>query len=91
MSEKNNETLNILDRIFGERKKRELTESEKIVHAAMERDKIWDLINAKNSELKEAEERKDEAEIKFIKQNIAMLNEQKDLLTNRIKTLLDRT
>lgn len=57
----------------------------------MERDKIWDLINAKNSELKEAEERKDEAEIKFIKQNIAMLNEQKDLLTNRIKFLLDRT
>lgn len=91
MSEKNNETPNILDRIFGERKKRELTESEKIVHAAMERDKIWDLINTKNSELKEAEERKDEAEIKFIKQNIAMLNEQKDLLTNRIKTLLDRT
>lgn len=91
MSEKNNETPNILDRIFGERKKHELTESEKIVHAAMERDKIWDLINIKNSELKEAEERKDEAEIKFIKQNIAMLNEQKDLLTNRIKTLLDRT
>lgn len=88
MSEKSN---NILDRIFGENKKRELTESEKIVHAAMERDKIWDLINAKNSELKEAEERKDEAEIKFIKQNIAMLNEQKDLLTNRIKFLLDRT
>lgn len=88
MSEKSN---NLIDRIFGEPKKRELTESEKIVHAAMERDKIWDLINEKNSELKEAEERKDEAEIKFIKQNIAMLNEQKDLLTNRIKTLLDRT
>lgn len=81
MSEKSN---NILDRIFGENKKRELTESEKIVHAAMERDKIWDLINAKNSELKEAE-------IMFIKQNITMLNEQKNLLTNRIKTLLDRT
>lgn len=91
MSEKNNETSNILDRIFGENKKRELTESEKIVHAAMERDKIWDLINKKNSELKEAEERKDEAEIKFVKQNIEMLKEQKDLLTNRIKTLLDRT
>lgn len=88
MSEKSN---NILDRIFGENKKRELTESEKIVHAAMERDKIWDLINEKNSELKEAEEHKDEAEIKFIKQNIEMLKEQKDLLTNRIKTLLDRT
>lgn len=88
MSEKSN---NILDRIFGENKKREFTESEKIVHAAMERDKIWDLINAKNSELKEAEERKDEAEIMFIKQNITMLNEQKNLLTNRIKTLLDRT
>lgn len=88
MSEKNN---NILDHIFGENKKRELTESEKIVHAAMERDKIWDLINEKNSELKEAEERKDEAEIKFVKQNIEMLKEQKDLLTNRIKTLLDRT
>jgi len=88
MSEKSN---NILDRIFGENKKCELTESEKIVHAAMERDKIWDLINAKNSELKEAEERKDEAEIMFIKQNITMLNEQKNLLTNRIKTLLDRT
>ena len=57
----------------------------------MERDKIWDLINQKNSELKEAEERKDEAETKFIKQNIEMLKEQKDLLTNRIKTLLDRT
>lgn len=88
MSEKTN---NLIDRIFGENKKRELTESEKIVHAAMERDKIWDLINAKNSELKEAEERKDEAEIMFIKQNITMLNEQKNLLTNRIKTLLDRT
>lgn len=88
MSEKSN---NILDRILGENKKRELTESEKIVHAAMERDEIWDLINAKNSELKEAEERKDEAEIKFIKQNISMLEEQKDLLANRIKMLLDRT
>jgi len=88
MSEKTN---NLIDRIFGEPKKHELTESEKIVHAAMERDKIWDLINAKNSELKEAEERKDEAEIMFIKQNITMLNEQKNLLTNRIKTLLDRT
>lgn len=88
MSEKTN---NLIDRIFGELKKREPTESEKIVHAAIERDKIWDLINAKNSELKEAEERKDEAEIMFIKQNITMLNEQKNLLTNRIKTLLDRT
>jgi hypothetical protein len=88
MSEKSN---NILDRILEESRKRESTESEKIVNAAMERDKIWDLINKKNSELKKAEERKDEAEIKFIEQNIEMLKEQKGLLTNRIKTLLDRT
>ena len=45
----------------------------------------------KKMELEKAEARKDDDDIAFIKKQMEILTEQKAMLTERIKTLLDLT
>lgn len=85
----NNPMMSALEKLFNRNK--EKTPSEKIVKCAHERDTIYDLIRLKKMELEKAEARKDEDEIGFIKKQMEILNEQKAMLTERIKTLLDLT
>lgn len=70
---------------------KEKTPSEKIVHYAKVRDILFDQITMKKMELEKAEARKDDDDIAFIKKQMEGLNEQKAMLTERIKTLLDLT
>lgn len=65
--------------------------SEKIVKLAKERDCIYDIIECKKHELEEAQESNDKDDIEFFNKNIDALKEQKNILTKRIKTLLDET
>lgn len=79
----------MLEKLFNCNK--EKTPSEKIVQFANERDIIFDQITMKKMELEKAEARKDDDDIAFIKKQMEILNEQKAMLTERIKALLDLT
>ena len=70
---------------------REKTPSEKIVDLAKERDRVYDAIKGKTLYLEKAKNDNDKDEVEFIEKSIAALKEQKDVLTKRIKTLLDET
>ncbi len=69
----------------------ELTPSEKIVKLAKERDCTYDMIERKKQELEKALESNDKDDIEFLNKSIDALKEQKNVLTKRIKTLLDET
>lgn len=90
---KNNEKKNVLDfdefieAITGESKP---TPSEKIVKLALERDTVHDRLNAKKDSIKKLKE-SDAEEADFLKKQIEMLEEQKKLLGDRIKKLVDET
>lgn len=88
-STENDPIKSMLDKLFNCNKKN--TPSEKIVYCAKERDLIFDQITIKKMELERAEARKDDDDIGFIKKQMEILNEQKAMLTERIKTLLDLT
>ena len=79
----------MLEKLFNYNK--EKTPSEKIVQCAKERDIIFDQITMKKMELEKAEARKNDDDIAFIKKQMESMNEQKAMLTERIKTLLDLT
>lgn len=85
----NDPMKSMLEKLFNCNK--EKTPSEKIVQCAKERDLIFDQITMKKMELEKAEARKDDDDIAFIKKQMESLNEQKAMLTERIKTLLDLT
>lgn len=70
---------------------REKTPSEKIVSLANERDRVYDAIKFKTKDLEKAKSENEKDEVEFIEKSIAALKEQKDVLTKRIKTLLDET
>lgn len=70
---------------------REKTPSEKIVNLAKERDRVYDAIRFKTIDLEKAKSDNEKDEVEFIEKSIAALKEQKDVLTKRIKTLLDET
>jgi len=70
---------------------REKTPSEKIVSLAKERDRVYDAIKFKTIDLEKAKSDNEKDEVEFIEKSIAALKEQKDVLTKRIKTLLDET
>lgn len=70
---------------------REKTPSEKIVNLAKERDCVYDAIKFKTIDLEKAKSDNEKDEVEFIEKSIAALKEQKDVLTKRIKTLLDET
>lgn len=70
---------------------REKTPSEKIVSLAKERDCVYDAIRFKTIDLEKAKSDNEKDEVEFIEKSIAALKEQKDVLTKRIKTLLDET
>ena len=70
---------------------REKTPSEKIVNLAKERDRVYDAIKVKTLDLEKAKSSNEKDEVEFIEKSIAALKEQKDVLTKRIKTLLDET
>lgn len=70
---------------------REKTPSEKIVELAKERDRVYDTIKRKEIELDKAKSNNDKDDVEFIEKSIAALKEHKDVLTKRIKTLLDET
>lgn len=70
---------------------REKTPSEKIVNLAKERDRVYDAIKGKTLDLEKAKSDNEKDEVEFIEKSIAALKEQKDVLTKRIKTLLDET
>lgn len=72
------------------KKKHEATPSEKIVMLARERDLIYDRINNKNKELEELTDKNCDDAL-FLKEQIANLKEQKDMLSARIKRLVDET
>ena len=90
---KNNEKKNVpgfdefIEAITGQR---ELTPSEKIVKLARERDTVYDRLNAKKNSLEKLKE-SDVEEADFLKKQIEMLEEQKKLLGDRIKKLVDET
>ena len=90
---KNNEKKNapgldeFIEAITG---KRELTPSEKIVKLARERDTVYDRLNAKKNSLEELKG-SDAEEADFLKKQIEMLEEQKKLLGDRIKKLINET
>lgn len=84
----NNPMMSIMEKL---NRNKEKTPSEKIVQCAHARDIIYDLIRLKKMELEKDEARKDDDDIGFIKKQLDMLNEQKAMLTERIKTLLDET
>lgn len=88
-STENDPMKSMLEKLFNCNKKK--TPSEKIVHCAKERDLIFDQITIKKMELEKAEARKDDDDIAFIKKQMKLLNEQKAMLTERIKKLLDLT
>lgn len=81
--------MSMLEKSFNCNK--EKTPSEKIVQCAKERYILLDHITIKKMELEKAEARKDEDDIAFIKKQMEILNEQKAVLNERIKTLLDLT
>lgn len=85
----NDPMKSMLEKLFNRNK--EKTPSEKIVQYAKERDLIFDQITMKKTEFEKAEARKDDDDIAFIKKQMEILNEQKAMLTERIKTLLDLT
>lgn len=64
--------------------------SEKIIKLAIERDNIYDKINRKTKEL-EAIDNDALDEVSFLKAQIAGLKDQKEILGNRIKQLVDET
>lgn len=70
---------------------REKTPSEKIVNLAKERDLVYDAIKFKTIDLEKAKSDNEKEEVEFIEKSISALKEQKDVLTKRIKTLLDET
>lgn len=70
---------------------REKTPSEKIVTLAKDRDRVYDAIKCKTLDLDKAKNDNEKDEVEFIEKSIAALKEQKDVLTKRIKTLLDET
>ena len=88
-----NETKNIpsFDEFLKIIASREKTPSEKIVNLAKERDRVYDAIKCKTLDLEKAKSDNEEDEVEFIEKSIAALKEQKDVLTKRIKTLLDET
>lgn len=67
---------------------REPTPSERIMLLARERDKYYDMVVAKKTEL---EETKDADEKAVLEESIAALEGLKKLLAKRIKQLLDET
>lgn len=88
-----NETKNIpsFDEFLKIISSRERTPSEKIVNLANERDSVYDAIKFKTIDLEKAKSENEKDEVEFIEKSIAALKEQKDVLTKRIKTLLDET
>lgn len=89
---KNNEKKmpDFLEFLNGLRKKHEETPSEKILKLALERDTVYDRLNAKKDSLKKLKE-SDAEEADFLKKQVEMLEEQKKLLGDRIKKLVDET
>ena len=69
----------------------EPTPSEKTAKIEKERDCIYDTIERKKQELEKAQESNDKDDIEFLNKSIDALKEQKNVLTKRIKTLLDKT
>lgn len=72
------------------RKKGPNTPSEILVRTARDRDILYDMINHKKCELENSPDMDDE-EKKFTEDYIAALSGAKDILTARIKSLLDKT
>lgn len=65
------------------------TPSEMLVRTARDRDILYDMINHKKDELDDPA--MDDETRKFIEDYIAALSGAKDILTARIKSLLDKT
>lgn len=61
------------------------------MNLAKERDRVYDAIRFKTIDLEKAKSDNEKDEVEFIEKSIAALKEQKDVLTKRIKTLLDET
>lgn len=77
-----------LDEILKMVTQREKTPSEKIVILAKERDILYDQIKLKE---KLREESHDDVEIDFFNEQIKSMKEQRALITERIRNLLDET
>lgn len=92
-AKKNNDLKDLpsLNALIDKLANHELTQSEKIVKLAKERDCIYDMIEHKKQELEKAQESNDKDDIEFLNKSIDTLKEQKNVLTKRIKTLLDET
>ena len=89
-NEKKNELPDVFENIFRSVKNHKATPSEKIVMMARERDLIYDKINNKNKELEELTDKNCDDAL-FLNAQIANLKEQKKLLGDRIKKLVDET
>ncbi len=92
-AKKNNDLKDFpsLNTLINELANHEPTPSEKIVKLAKERDCIYDIIERKKQELEKAQESNDKDDVEFLNKSIDTLKEQKNVLTKRIKTLLDKT
>lgn len=92
-AKKNNDLKDLpsLNALIDKLANHEPTPSEKIVKLAKERDCIYDMIERKKQELEKALESNDKDDIEFLNKSIDALKEQKNVLTKRIKTLLDET
>ena len=77
-----------LDEVIKMVTQREKTPSEKIIILAKDRDILYDQIKLKENL---REESHDDAEIDFFNEQIKSMKEQKALITERIRKLLDET
>ena len=61
------------------------------MNLAKERDSVYDAIKCKTIDLEKAKNDNEKDDVEFIEKSIAALKEQKDVLTKRIKALLDES